>query len=276
MPRRSLGSMLALVVIVALVAGACGSSGSDVQTTSPVATTLTQPTATTAAAAEATTAPTEPAATEPAPTATTEPTTTPEPAGEADVIAGKWKVQDNGYGAVYFFGEAVNQGAAPASDVTVVITLRDASGGVLASEQANLASISIIPAGELRPFKGIITGVDMSAVATQDIQIQFKTYDDSALLAGFYSIAFDVVQPQWTADHITGEITNTSDSGVQYILVSAIGYDDAGDVIAVETGSPSLDPIDAGASSPFDISLFNADPAIPATFAIFASGMTVR
>lgn len=272
MSRRSLVLPIVLGMIATLLLAACGGgSDSGVKTSSPVTTALTQPSATVAATTAATTVAPEPTATT---AAAASPTATPAPAGEADVVAGDWKVVPNAIGGAYFFGEVINQGTEMASSIKVVVTLRDAGNAVLASEGAFLAQPSLIPAGEKRPFKGMIGSIDLSTVATQDIQIQFETFDPSAFMADYYTISFAVTQPQWTADHITGEVQNTGEKPAQFVQISAIGYDAEGKVSTVETGITSLDQIAPGASSPFDISLFQSE--VPATFEVYASGTTVK
>lgn len=276
-----------LILALAFSMAACGSSGDGDDADAPTATTAGQaaqptepaaadaPTATTEAAEPtATTAPPpptatlEPTATIPAPTSTPAPTATPD-AGAADVIAGKWILDDNGFGSVYFIGEAVNQGTAMAMSVEVIVTLRDAANTILASEKAYVSGF--VPAGELRPFKGIFINVDSSLIAAQEIATQFETFDPDSFYADLYTIDFEFPQSQWTAERLTGEVLNIGETAAEFVGITAIGYDANGEVVAVESTYTTLDVLQPGASSPFDTSFFGQDEA-PASYLIFADG----
>lgn len=272
---------LSAIAIALLSLVACGGSDDDsgARTTSPVATHVaqaeptateaneTEPTATTDAADPTNTmAPTNTPA--PTATATTAPTATPE-SERADVVAGKWKIEPNSIGSIWFYGEAVNQGTGTAMQVQVVVTLRDAANTVIASQTASVGGF--IPGGEMRPFKGIFVNVDPAAIASQDIQIQYEDFDSTSFYADLYTIDFAINQPQWTLDHVTGEVQNIGDVSAEFVQIVGIGYNAAGDVIAVENTYSQLDRLDPGQSSPFDIAMFGKTEA-PATFQIFANG----
>lgn len=228
-----------------------------------------EPTATTAeVAATATVAAPTATATEAATATPALPTATSTPeAGKPDVVVGKWTLQTTTIGSFYLLGDVINQGDGDAVSVSVVLTMKDASGAILASSETYVDGI--VRAGGKGVWKTIVSDVDPAQIATTDIIVQWTGFDDS-FMATLYTDTFVTANVQWTADRIVGEVTNTGDAPAQFVRINAIGYDAAGEVTSVEFTFAQLDRLEPGATSPFEISLFTSPP-IPATYDLTVS-----
>lgn len=286
---RILGLITLMLVLAACGGGDDGGESRTSATSTPGAT-ATQPAAApestsepTAEAAEptATEAATEPAATatpaEPTATATTAATATPAPptatatpeAGTADVVVGKWRIYQPQYStASYIAGEVINQGDGDATQVEVVITLKDASGAILSSDSAFVDGF--VRAGAKGAFLAIASDIDPATVATTDIIVQWDALEGS-FFADYETDTFTVANVQWTADRIVGEVTNTGEDAATLVQITFIGYDEAGEVITVESTFAQLDTIQPGTMSPFEVNLYSGLP-VPATWEVFVSG----
>ncbi len=80
-----------------------------------------------------------------------------------------------------------NQGDGDAIGIEVILTMKDASGAILASESSYVEGI--VRAGGKGAWKTIISDLDASLVATTDIIVQWESLDDY-FMTDYYTDSF--------------------------------------------------------------------------------------
>lgn len=268
--------LLMVGFVVVLIAGCSGDDEDPTRTTNQTGATATtaatnppvdEPTETSAPAATATDSATETeaATATSAPTSTTTATSTPEPtatpeASPPDIQVMKSKTgQPNSIGAFTVDGYVQNLGETAAQEVQVVVSLYDATGTILGSNEASVPAV--ITAGAQAPFTAYIGDVDFNAVAETRFLTQFQPLDPDSFGGSFYITTFEVPQINWTGAGWAGEVTNTGEAGAEFVTIYAASLDAAGEVIVVNFGYSDLDALNPGVVSPFTI---RTDSDLPA------------
>lgn len=173
---------------------------------------------------------------------------------EAHVEIQSWTLIERSYGGTArVIGEVINSGDAPAQRIDVVVTLYDGAGTILVSGSAvNL--MPIIPAGEKSPFSATFFGTDPADIADVRFQVQYTKHDPDSRSFRSHTSAFEVVQINWGAERITGEILNADTETVQYINIVIVGYYPDGEIFGLVGTTADLTILAPGETSPFTVS----------------------
>lgn len=178
-------------------------------------------------------------------------------------------------GALYFYGELSNNGTIPAQRVQIVLSLLDASGNVLAAESANLSELDIALPNTKYPFKFLVTKAPKEWKEVK-IQVQAEPYSDSPFMIfrPYLDLKTDKVTGQLSqlgVYSLSGKVTNLGNKTAGFVKIVGVAYDKNGKVIDVADGYSSLDKVQAGKDSPFQI-MFGYIKAAPASYVVFAQG----
>lgn len=148
-----------------------------------------------------------------------------------------------------------NNTDAPAYNIEISATARDAAGTVLGTGFAMLLAPSHVPPG----------GIAFGTVAFQDTpldeaDLEYLVTGDDAAPSFLARRDLEVVEHNLVGDNIAGLLFNSNASALDLIQVAVICFDDTGSPVATPSSFTDQDRVDAGAELPFSVDLFsNAD-----------------
>ena len=193
------------------------------------------------------------------------PTDTPQP--QIDLQTGSYSSYVDSIGTLWFVGEIVNKGNAPATSVQVALSLLDNNGNVVG---VGSDSPSFIQANGKFPFKIM---VDQAPKEWKDVKIQIQgtPYDSQSFMPLYIDLKTDKVtgNPSGYGTYgLTGIVINTGQKTATLVQIVAAAYDKDGKVIDVGDTFATLSDIAPGGDSPFSLDFSNLSEA-PASYEIF-------
>lgn len=206
-------------------------------------------------------------------TPTPAPQATPTPETEIALEIGSYTSFPTVLGGLYFVGEILNNGTAPASDLNFVLSLLDEQGNVLATTGSNMADLSVVPAGGKIPFLAMLDK-DPQPYAKVEILVQGEPFTGSSIFPPYFDLKIDKVTGQesnFGRYSLSGKVINTGTKPAELVKIVAIAYDENGKVIDVGWTFSKLDTILPGQESPFALDFTTIEKA-PAKYEIFTEG----
>ncbi|MBI3168678.1 MAG: hypothetical protein HYZ22_09385 [Chloroflexi bacterium] len=192
----------------------------------------------------------------------------PTPKSQINLEAGNYTNYRDSIDSLWFVGEVLNTGEASAQNVQVVISLIDDNGSVIGTGSETLLYVG---ANGKFPYKILIFNAP-SEWSEVKIQIQGESYSENALFAPYIKLQIDNVSGKpgdFGGYNLTGVVKNTGDKTASLVYISAIAYDEQGQVIDAGWTFATLDQIAPGSDSPFTLDFSNLKNA-PASYEIFS------
>ena len=190
----------------------------------------------------------------PLPTEPPEPTATEPPA--VTIVSATGYASE--YGIYYVAGEVRNNSESALDYVEIVGTFYDDQNQVV-DTTFTYTMLDIVDAGGLAPFElSLLDPPDTLSSYKLDVQYN-ETWDDPLRVTvtshrgslseyGIYSVV--------------GEVENPYDFPIEYVMIAATFYDSAGNVVRAGYTYTNLDILQAGQSSPFDLSILDPPPEL--------------
>lgn len=206
-------------------------------------------------------------------TPTPMPEATPTPETEIALEVGSYTSFPTVLGGLYFAGEILNNGTAPATDVNFVLSLLDEQGNVLATTGSNIADLSVVPAGGKIPFLAMLDK-NPEQYAKVEILVQGEEFTGSSIFPPYFDLKIDKVTGQKSTFgrySLSGKVSNTGTKPAELVKIVALAYDENGKVIDVGWTFSKLDKILPGQESPFALDFTTIEKA-PATYEVFTEG----
>jgi hypothetical protein len=195
-------------------------------------------------------------------------TATPQP--QIDLQTGSYSYYVDSIGTLWFVGEIVNNGDAPAGSIQVVLSLLDNSGNVVG---VGSDSPSFVQAKGKFPFKIM---VDKAPKEWKDVKIQIQgtPLDSQSFMPPYIDLKTDKVTGKpsdFGGYELTGTVINTGQQTATLVHIVAAAYDKDGKVIDVGDTFATLNDIAPSGDSPFSLQFSNLTEA-PASYEVFAVG----
>jgi hypothetical protein len=192
----------------------------------------------------------------------------PTPKPQINLQAGSYTSYRDSIDSLWFVGEVVNTGDASAQNVQVAISLIDSSGNIVGTGSESLVYVG---ANGKFPFKILVLN-DPAEWAEVKIQIQGEPYSENSLFAPYIELEIDNVSGKpgdFLGYNLTGVVKNTGDKTALLVYITAVAYDEEGQVVDVGWTFATLDQIAPGGDSPFSIDFSNLEDA-PTSYEIFS------
>jgi hypothetical protein len=194
--------------------------------------------------------------------------------GDLDIEFGQvnWFASD--IGTFHVFGEFLNRSDVEVEIREILITVRDADGSVLESSRVG-RHITTAEPDSMVPFVHMISSelddfhrIEVEAMAYEWEASEFELFESYQ--------EFEIPQADWREDEwsgsIVGEIANTGEESVEFVVVYAAGYDEDGILTFVETTYVDRDVISSGSNAPFAILYLDEAIDEPAELQVWAEG----
>lgn len=166
-------------------------------------------------------------------------------------------------------GVVENTGSSPVQYVEVISSFYDSADGFIGSG-TGYAALEVLLPGEASPFT--VMGVNVEGeLASYDATTQWMSATTTPPRP--LTITSSRLQENVIGYSVVGQIRNDGDTPLQYVEILATGYGQAGELAAIGTGYASLDVLQPGQTSPFEVLIINA--VMPVTEVVLqAQGMT--
>jgi len=207
------------------------------------------------------------------PTDTTiKPTDTLEP--QIELEAGSYTSYLDSIGTLWFVGEIINKGNAPAQNVEVALSLLDDNGKVAA---VGSDRFSFIQANGKFPFKIMVNKAPKEWKEVK-IQIQGTPYNSKSFMPPYIDLKTDQVTGQLPDSSygkygLAGTVINVGQKTATLVHIVAVAYDKDGKVIDVGDTFATLTDIEPGGDSPFSLE-FGTITEAPASYEVFVVSYT--
>lgn len=154
-------------------------------------------------------------------------------------------------GAYHVVGEVRNDTGQTVEFVNIVGTYTDSAGNFLATADT-YTTLNILAAGDISPFDLLLTSPP-AGIAQYTLQMQWEPASDTA----FQGITL-VGTPQVNVDsigftHISGQVRNDGSSAAKFVQIIATFYAADGTVVGTDYTFASLDTIQPGQTSPYEL-----------------------
>lgn len=168
------------------------------------------------------------------------------------------------YGYSYVVGIINYKGTDIRAQPDIVVTLTDAQGNVIDTEDASIKPGIIIP-GKPIPYQASFSDAP-EAIGNIEVTIDADVADDFDLEYGYHDFTTEGVSLTLPKDEydnlkLVGRVKNTGTKDASLVQLIGITYDANGVVTDVAYAYSKVDTIKAGASSPFDMDFNNARDA---------------
>lgn len=199
------------------------------------------------------------------PTATPVPPTPTEAAGDALQIV-QWTNYTSKYvDTITVVGLVKNMRSYPLDQIQIVAEAVGADGASVGSGNDLLLSGAILAPGATLPFRAAIlspTGkADKISLTGQAARFDPNGFHIFAPAAGL-SVEGITLGKGYLGASVTGRVKNGGSGAATLISVIAAGYDKAGKLVDVNNSYAKVDPLAAGATSPFQIDMTREDATI--------------
>lgn len=207
---------------------------------------------------------------EPEPEGEAEPTATPTP---FPVTIQGINFQNTPQGSLWCFGEVVNPGSTPLSEMVVEASLFDAQGVLLASNAA-FTQLDVLGAGQSVPFAILFEKPPQSFAQYQVLAItavpilgQARYYFDLA------PVETSVTLVGQSTYRVSGQLQNIGDSNAETIKLVAVAYDSANRILSQRQAALSVEILRSQARTPFQIDLTLPPDAVVDRYTVQAQAL---
>ena len=183
-------------------------------------------------------------------------------AGANVILKGTINKRQDSLGQVDFFGEVQNNGGSNVSFVKVHITMKNASGNVIATDYSYIDGTVLKTSSNtntcLRPGDGgafcVSTTTKYADVASFTYLIDWETFSTSIPKASFEIVGSITEGSDYSGDReYLGEIRNKSTTDTTFNKIIFVSKDSSGNIINISYSYVTGADIPAGATRSFDV-----------------------
>ncbi len=154
-------------------------------------------------------------------------------------------------GAYHVVGEVRNDTGQTIEFVNVVATYTDSAGNFLATADT-YTTLEILSAGDVSPFDLLLTNPP-AGIVQYSLQMQWESAFDTPFqgitLIGTPRVSVDSIG----FTHIAGQVRNDGNTAATFVQIIATFYAADGTVVGTDSTFASIDTIQPGQSSPYEL-----------------------